>query len=78
MVLHSQVQTGEETEEDQQKHNMDNIMEVIYIRAQGMNIREETDKARDLAGRDQLGDFLLGPHRRRTPDGGENWNWKLV
>jgi len=26
-------------------------------------------------GRDQLGDFLLGPHRRQTPDGGENWNW---
>src|SRR6218665_3598384 len=26
-------------------------------------------------GRNQLGDFLLGPHHRRTLDGGEHWNW---
>ena len=25
--------------------------------------------------RDQLGDFLLGLHRRLTPNGRENWNW---
>ena len=43
------------------------------IKEQGMDIREATDKA--MAGRDQLGDFLLRPHRRRTLDGGENWNW---
>ena len=24
---------------------------------------------------EQLGDFLLGHRHRRTPDGGENWNW---
>jgi len=29
-------------------------------------------------GRDQLGDFLLGPHRRRMLDGEENWKLELM
>src|SRR6218665_4150870 len=35
------------------------------------------EKRRIKPGRDQLVDFLLGSHCRRTPDGEENWNWKL-
>src|SRR6218665_1437683 len=31
------------------------------------------EKRRIKPERDQLGDFLLGPHLRRTLDGGENW-----
>ena len=34
-----------------------------------------TINMKDIIITDQLGDFLLGSHRQRTPDGGENWNW---
>jgi len=67
MVLHSHVD-GKRDRGKPIKTWVDNIME--DIKAQGMDIREAADNA---IGRDQLGDFLLGPHRRRTPDGGESW-----
>jgi len=46
-----------------------NSYTVEDIKAQGMDIREATGE------RYRLGDFSLGPHRRQTRDGGENWNW---
>src|SRR6218665_4133376 len=68
MILHSQVD-GRRDRGGLTKTWMDNIL-------QDIKHREWTfEKRRIKSGRDQLGDFSLRPHRRRTPDGRENWNW---
>ena len=67
MALHGQLHVdGRRDRGRPTKTWMDNIMEDIKHRAWIF------EKRRINPGRDELGDFLLGPHHWRTPGGEEN------